>query len=170
MGKKIAIGTETATGRVLVAYTEDRHRPYILECKKCGKQTKAQKNAFVQECKACSVKHKDTIDIRKRLEHLYIRTAKKNGVPYEITFDEFCKLIKQDCFYCGVEPKQVFTANRKEDNTLIYNGIDRKVNELGYTTANAVPCCSFCNYIKSAHDLEILKAKVKLWSERVERW
>jgi ribosomal protein L33 len=169
MRKKIALGTETETGRVVVAYTGDRHRPYLLECKKCGKQVRGQKRAFATKCKACSMEH-PKIDIRRRLEYLYKRTAKKNSVPYKLTFDEFCKLIKQDCFYCGTQPSQVFEANRKSDNTLIYNGIDRRINHLGYTKDNAKPCCSFCNYIKSAHDIEVLKEKVRLWSERVEKW
>ena len=30
----------------------------------------------------------------------------------------------------------------------MYNGIDRKDNNLGYTPKNVVPCCSVCNFAK----------------------
>lgn len=32
---------------------------------------------------------------------------------------------------------------------IIYNGIDRQDNSIGYKTENCVPCCKFCNLAKS---------------------
>jgi len=62
----------------------------------------------------------------------YRYNAKKRGYDFELTVDEFEKLIPSHCFYCGEES----------------NGIDRWDNNIGYTVENSLPCCSSCNFIK----------------------
>lgn len=77
----------------------------------------------------------------------YKNRAKKNNINFDLTKEDFRKLTKQKCHYCGVEPSQKF--NKKYFNGhYIYNGIDRKDNTIGYTIDNSLPCCGICNKAK----------------------
>jgi len=64
-------------------------------------------------------------------------TAKKRGIEYTITMEEFAKLIENDsCYWCG-GPLPKTRA-----------GLDRMDNKKGYITDNCVPCCWTCNVMK----------------------
>lgn len=79
--------------------------------------------------------------IRRIFKAYRVRCRKKN-IFFEITQDQFYKLSQQACTYCEGKP-----ANGKLP--FLYNGLDRKDNEQGYTIKNIVPCCAKCNGIKS---------------------
>jgi dihydroxyacid dehydratase/phosphogluconate dehydratase len=67
----------------------------------------------------------------------YKDNAKKRARPFTLTKEEFRKLTRQKCHYCG------------RTATLIQcNGIDRVDNALGYSLNNCVACCKKCNYMK----------------------
>jgi hypothetical protein len=53
-------------------------------------------------------------------------------------------------FYCGKSPNTKYSNAEvwTDENTLLYNGVDRKDNELGYTKENSVSCCEMCNRMK----------------------
>lgn len=76
-----------------------------------------------------------------RLYRKYFNQAKRRNVFFGLTEPEFGKLTSQNCHYCGVAPLQ------KERNYL-FNGIDRVDPHKGYETANCVPCCKECNWVK----------------------
>ena len=40
------------------------------------------------------------------------------------------------------------SAIQEKHKLIFYNGIDRIVNEQGYTVTNTVPCCKICNQAK----------------------
>lgn len=67
--------------------------------------------------------------------HYYKYGAKKRGLIFEISENEFNKTIFSPCFYCGIAPNPT-------------NGIDRVDNSVGYVSGNIVPCCSTCNRAK----------------------
>ena len=75
-----------------------------------------------------------------------------------MTFDEFKSFLHQNCFYCDGEPSSVYqiknskTGEIRAGLPLIYNGIDRLNNEIGYTTENCVTCCETCNRMKMKYD------------------
>src|SRR5260221_440604 len=71
----------------------------------------------------------------------YRNGAIARGYSLDITFEYFKCITQQDCFYCGIEPKQSIWD-------YIYNGIDRIDNALGYTPDNSRPCCRTCNVAK----------------------
>lgn len=71
--------------------------------------------------------------------------AKNRGYRFDITKEEFRVLIAKNCHYCGGEPSNIFKAVKR---TLVYNGIDRIDNQLGYAIDNCVPCCKVCNRAK----------------------
>jgi len=67
---------------------------------------------------------------------------------FELTPDDFRALTKQPCYYCGVEPAQIKRTPGSAGN-YVYNGIDRRDNNLGYTVQNCVSACWMCNGAKS---------------------
>lgn len=92
----------------------------------------------------------------------YKKVAKENKRCFELSKDEFIMITQKNCFYCGVEPLNI----RKTLETyggFIYNGIDRKDNNKGYTLDNCVPCCKVCNYAK--RDLTV--EEFYSWIDRV---
>ena len=86
-------------------------------------------------------------------------SADKRGHAWELSKEEFRKLIKKDCYYCGNKPLNLLDRRTRKRNgkiyknnsngTLLYNGVDRKDNFKGYTKTNVVPCCKICNGMKS---------------------
>lgn len=73
------------------------------------------------------------------------QAIKKNRV-FSLNKEEFKYLIDGKCHYCGTGPSSV----QSESTKYIYNGIDRKDNQIGYTLDNSVTCCSICNSAKGA--------------------
>ena len=68
----------------------------------------------------------------------YKTGAKRKGLIFEFTLDEFSKIINKSCYYCG------------EDGY----GIDRIDSSVGYLKDNCVSCCSMCNYMKNNYTEE----------------
>lgn len=81
----------------------------------------------------------------------YKSGAKIKHNDFDLTYESFKKIITDKCFYCGVPPKLSKTAsNLLGKATVLYNGVDRKDNNLGYYIDNCVTACSDCNYAKKA--------------------
>jgi len=82
---------------------------------------------------------------------IYKKQALSRNHVFELTLDQFKIITKQNCLYCGSKPLNV--CNREKyscsNGNYIYNGIDRKNNNKGYTKENVVPCCKICNSMKS---------------------
>ena len=64
-------------------------------------------------------------------------TAAKRSIEISLTREQYWTLVSSTCYYCGHGLP-----------TLSY-GLDRLDPEFGYTLANSVPCCAFCNAVKS---------------------
>ena len=94
-------------------------------------------------CRARCMNKKDRAF--RRILRGYQAQAASRGIPFNLSRDEFRGLTQAHCFYCGVEPSQ--------GNLYIYNGIDRKDNEEGYTQSNCVSCCWLCNRMKGVLDV-----------------
>jgi hypothetical protein len=75
------------------------------------------------------------------------RSAKARGLTWEISREEFSKIIKLPCYYCGHLPSNIWKA-QSGNGDCVYNGLDRKDNTLGYILSNVVPCCYVCNRAK----------------------
>lgn len=69
-----------------------------------------------------------------------------------LSIDEFWAMILKPCHYCGREPynrtKFNLKSGQSDEDQMLYNGIDRVNNNVGYTKSNSVPCCKFCNHMK----------------------
>jgi len=77
----------------------------------------------------------------------YRHNARTRKIPFELLKEEFLKLTKQNCFYCGCEPAQVVVVP-SENGTYVYNGVDRIDSLKGYTIDNCVACCGTHNLMK----------------------
>lgn len=105
---------------------------------------------------------------RNRLLYTYKREAIKNKVPFSIADIEFFQLTTSNCYYCGIEPQQIFKPSHYSKTTdistfYIYNGIDRVDSNKGYEENNVVPCCSTCNYAKRT----MTKEQFLSWIKRI---
>ena len=99
----------------------------------------------------------------------YKRNAKKRNLNFELNKDEFKKITSENCFYCDVEPKQIFTT-KNFFGEYLYNGIDRIDNEKGYSIDNCDPCCGLCNQGKNTLDKQYFIAWIeKVYNNLVEK-
>lgn len=72
----------------------------------------------------------------------YKYSAEEREYKFELSTNSFKRLIYSNCYYCGIEPKQIH-------GQLLYNGIDRLDNNKGYNSDNCLACCKVCNRGKS---------------------
>ena len=86
--------------------------------------------------------------------------AKKRGLSWELSVEEFVTLTSSDCHYCGRAPFRVQKVSGRKDggdspgSSYTYNGIDRVDNAIGYELDNCVPCCTECNRAKMDRSYE----------------
>ena len=119
-------------------------------CNNCGTvcyvSSSDLKRGRTNYCPKCN-QEKSEISILKVLYKNYRLGAKKRNIEFELSLDEFKKIINMPCNYCNISPKQILhKKDMKYD--LKYNGIDRVNNDLGYTVNNCVAACKFCNLAK----------------------
>jgi len=81
--------------------------------------------------------------------------AKNRNIKFELLPNEFFNITKQNCFYCGIEPKQIISPKNAHGH-YVYNGVDRVDNDLPYTLNNCVAACKPCNSKKNAITKEMI--------------
>lgn len=89
-------------------------------------------------------------EINKKLS-IYRTDALRRGFDWLLTVTETMELLKGNCHYCDIEPKQVAKGVR-QNGDFVYNGIDRMDNNKGYLKENTVSCCKMCNFMKRSMD------------------
>lgn len=130
-----------------------RRRCYLCRCD-CGKEIICDKykvkTGHTKSCGCYKLEKQRLPEGQSALNNLYYqyqtKMAKNRGWVFEITKKDFSVMIKKNCHYCGVKPKQ---EKNSKNGTLLYNGIDRLNTYIGYVKGNVVPCCGFCNKLKS---------------------
>lgn len=85
----------------------------------------------------------------------YEASAKKKGVPFELTKEYFDILTESDCKYC-------------RRSSITWFGIDRVVPSLGYVIDNVVTCCYDCNLDKLEDDVDTMRVRNERIAERIE--
>lgn len=78
----------------------------------------------------------------------YRCSAENRSLSFELTKEQFKLLTTQNCFYCGKEPNQKYKPYLSKG--YVYNGVDRRNNEIGYVLSNVVSCCKLCNWMKNS--------------------
>ena len=79
----------------------------------------------------------------------YKRSAKNRSIDFVLDKKSFVELINDDCYYCGNKPSTKYSGHSTYNGSIVYNGIDRVDNSIGYIIDNCVTCCSDCNYLKN---------------------
>ena len=120
------------------------------------------------KCRVCSDKITGTqrrgpkgLAARNAILGTYKRGAKVRSLSWLLTEEQFDKLTKLNCYYCGLSPSNEYGADR--NGSFIYSGIDRVDNARGYELGNVVPCCGICNQAKSDMSAE----EFITWANRV---
>lgn len=71
--------------------------------------------------------------------HTLKNNAKRRNLSVELTLDEFLYIANDPCVYC---------QGHYDTDKGSGSHIDRLDNTKGYTLANSISCCGFCNKIK----------------------
>lgn len=99
----------------------------------------------------------------------YKRHAKTRGYCWDISRELFQSVISRPCHYCGLPPSN----SKRTKNSIIpllYSGVDRKDNSVGYIENNIVPCCAKCNLAKLDMSVEDFFAWVMRVSAMANQW
>lgn len=75
-------------------------------------------------------------EVKKKKLYAYKYRAKKKGIEFSLSDDDFYRVLHGQCYICG------------KDGGQHEIGIDRINNDHGYKTGNIAPCCWECNKVK----------------------
>ena len=143
---KCVCGSEVEKRLDRVKSGENKH----CGCLKSTKKAEIVKKRVVQDEKNMLI---------NKLYSSYKKSANRRNHYFNITIDYFSELIFKDCFYCEAPPLQKLVGDGKvrEYEGILYNGIDRVLNNEGYTEDNTVVCCGYCNRAKGTYSAEAMK-------------
>jgi hypothetical protein len=108
----------------------------------------------------------------------YKHSAKRKNRDFLISKDEFANYIKQNCHYCGIEPRKYSVYEVKDqwasqesiDRSYVdYNGLDRIDSNIGYSTNNILPCCYACNVAKGTKNYNEFKIWIKMVHDNLSK-
>lgn len=101
------------------------------------------------------------------------KNVKAKHKEFELTLEEFSKLVHDNCAYCGAPPEKNSEfyqgLRRKSTEDVPVNGIDRIDSNLGYVVGNCVPCCSYCNRMKSDLSFNEFSNRILVLSNRIRQ-
>lgn len=143
------------------------HVRWNVKCD-CGKEYTVFANNL-QRNKSCGCLQR--VDIQNSLitqvKSSYVAGARNRGISFNLTRDEFAKLILSNCVFCGSEPSN---TKKRYNETRQYNGIDRIDSNKGYELNNVQTCCWKCNLMKNSLNqsdfLEHIKKIIKFWDNK----
>lgn len=137
--------------------TKSRGVVWLCECD-CGEKRLVATNRLTTKTTiscGCSKRKPPGVSQYHRLYLLYKGSAKRRNYSFNLTEEQLISISKQNCFYCGKSPENILKTQDPNKNPkwaelskIIYNGIDRKDNTVGYEVDNCIPCCKRCNYAK----------------------
>jgi hypothetical protein len=155
---------------------EKTHSVYICECV-CGNTTTAKYIGKKLSKKSCGCRkyfrrfkrqktQEKELNIYSTIYNRYRREAVERGYKFDLNYKLFVTLVQRNCFYCETPPSNKQQYNNRLE--VLYNGIDRVDNSVGYLETNCVPCCSVCNsHKKSVTPTIIQKAYEFLWKKQI---
>jgi hypothetical protein len=118
-----------------------------------GKDVKRKSNARYHAKKGYDTKYSKKYRSTLKGRFRSLLDQNKLRAKIALTYEEYCTLISQQCYYCGGEVI---------GNSCGY-GLDQLIPGEGYTIENVVPCCIRCNRMKS----DLLLSEFKEHIQRV---
>jgi len=123
----------------------------LVECE-CGTRKDVRIEGIVNgQQYSCGCTRKKFESPYRKLYTNYKNSAFGRGYAFKLTQEQFDRIITKECHYCGTEHA---------------NGIDRKINTIGYELENCLPCCMVCNRAKNSMPYEDFIT----WIERLVKW
>ena len=171
-------GKLTAIERVGSKQYGKRHKVTLWKCLcDCGNYKTLTRSSLIKNALSCGCIHGGYKQrkLDSQLKNLYKRhkkDCKYRNYTSDLNLEDFNKLISNNCYYCNIEPKQISRPGKSctkewiEKGILLYNGIDRIDNNIGYSIENCVSCCGQCNRMKNKYTKESFLLKIKLIYER----
>jgi hypothetical protein len=168
-------------GRLTLLYLQGKGDRWMCQCD-CGISKSIAKGNLTGKSatKSCGCIRKEICKARERrknhfkfarVQRYYKRNAKVRGLDWQLTQDEFARLISDECWYCGDGPSSHIP---KRDHTgaygieLFHNGIDRLDNSIGYLIDNTVSCCTICNRAKGSMTVQEFTDWIRRVSESLK--
>jgi hypothetical protein len=143
----------------------------------CGRIKIIRLDSLAMGTKSCGCemrRNKEYIKYDQIVTNIYGRYKKgasQRQLDFNIPIEQFDKLIKDKCHYCGTAGSNTQyryngEAKRRRErkqvvDSLQYNGLDRIDPKLGYELNNVVPCCTMCNWMKLDFSLDEFKDQIK---------
>lgn len=97
----------------------------------------SKKDGHQSRCVECD-KKRDKTPARKFSK--YKHDAKRRGIGWHLTYEQFVEFWGKSCVYCGESIECI--------------GLDRVNNDGDYDYNNITPCCKDCNMLKGSFDIE----------------
>lgn len=154
-----------------VSMGKGEKRLWLCECE-CGKEivlpTGSLRDGNTRSCGCLNEERRERLKMASGEAALnallgsYKKHCNDVGRVFNLTKEEFRSLTKGNCYYCGHEPNQI-SFKKRLNGKYIYNGIDRRDNDKGYTAENCVPCCKTCNRAKRT----MTESEFVAWINRV---
>ena len=140
-----------------------------MKCVRCSENLSEFRNVNSKYCPVCrDVVHKehqakarakvklkranDPIFHAKSQFKAYRDRSPDRGLGFELTEDDFIKMVDVPCYYCGQDYHGV--------------GFDRVDNSVGYRMDNVVSCCPDCNKMKHIFDVHDFINRCKMISNK----
>jgi hypothetical protein len=117
-------------------HLDPKYREHLRAVRRERFQKRWQADPEFRERSRLSVRKWRQENVNNTKFHQYKNGAKDRGLAFEITKDEFTRLVSTPCYYCERTPEQVAI------------GIDRADSQTGYIAGNCVSCCKPCNFAK----------------------
>ena len=146
--------TDQRFGRWVVEGLQSR-QPTIWKCRcDCGTVRGVIATSLIhgdsRSCGCFAVDFSRSQRRKRPFEAVYnslLRGAKKAKQLVTISYEEFLPFVEvKECHYCG--DTVVWKEFLQLGDTVPYN-LDRKNNNVGYSTGNCVVCCRRCNFSKA---------------------
>ncbi len=166
---KSCVGKKYGRWTVINQFIHPEYKKTFFLCQcDCGNIKEVNSHVIrVGHSKSCGCLNIENLSLKpgeasfNRLYEKYYRNAEKRNLEFSLTKEQFQHFTSQNCFYCGIEPKQTHKSDIRHNGIYYHNGIDRYFNDIGYIVENCVPCCFICNLAKYTLSFEEFQNWVK---------
>jgi hypothetical protein len=146
-------GRLTAIERIIPSEGGPKRRRsrYLCQCECGNKITTEGSRLTAGACLSCGCLRFESLRDRNRLRpfewlfNIFTSASDRRDIPHSLTYEDFLIFTKiNSCHYCSFPIEWPEYSRSKGPEREAYY-LDRIDNNVGYTPANCVVCCSRCN-------------------------